>query len=321
LNYGALISEAFWLTWRHRFLWFFGFFVGGGFYSFNFNFPTTGPGGPRDGRRDAPSEGVEGLARWITENLVLFLVVMISLAVLIALVFIVLSMISQGGLIESVAALRRDETRRFASTWRAGVAYFWSVLGLKVLFLLISLGLVLAVVAPLVLVSLAVFLSTDSFGLILLFVFFAGLLTIILFILVFVPLAIIDQLALRELVLGGGRVVGSIKAGLDLFWRNLGKSLLIWIILIGLMFAVWIVLLIVGFILGLVVFLPVLALLAADLTAVAIAMGVVGALVLLVPFVVITGAIGAFGSSYWTLAYLQLTAPAGETLPPSGQET
>ena len=127
MNYGALISEAFWLTWRHRFLWFFGFFVGGGFYSFNFNFPTTGPGGPRDGRRDAPSEGVEGLARWITENLILFLVVMISLAVLIALVFIVLSMISQGGLIESVAALRRDETRRFASTWRAGVAYFWSV--------------------------------------------------------------------------------------------------------------------------------------------------------------------------------------------------
>ena len=40
MNYGALISEAFWLTWRHRFLWFFGLFAGGG-TSFNF------PSGPR----------------------------------------------------------------------------------------------------------------------------------------------------------------------------------------------------------------------------------------------------------------------------------
>jgi hypothetical protein len=46
----------------------------------------------------------------------------------------------------------------------------------------------------------------------------------------------------------------------------------------------------------------------------------VGTLILLVPFVVITGAIGAFGSSYWTLAYLRLTTLAGEVLSPPGQE-
>jgi len=40
LNYGALISEAFWLAWRHRFLWFFGFFLGSGF-AFNFNYSTS----------------------------------------------------------------------------------------------------------------------------------------------------------------------------------------------------------------------------------------------------------------------------------------
>ncbi len=117
MNYGALISEAFWLTWRNRFLWFFGFFVGSGFsFTFNLNFPTAGPGDSRDGRRDASPEWIEDLVRWIGENLVLFLVVVVSLAVLIALVLIVLSMVSQGGLVESVAALYWGQTRRFATT-------------------------------------------------------------------------------------------------------------------------------------------------------------------------------------------------------------
>jgi hypothetical protein len=83
------------------------------------------------------------------------------------------------------------------------------------------------------------------------------------------------------------------------------------------MLAAWIGLFIVGLILGLVIFVPVLALLTADLTVVAVVVGVVGALILLVPFVVI---IGAFGSSYWTLAYLRLTTLAGEVLSPPGQE-
>jgi hypothetical protein len=46
MNYGDLIKDAFWLTLRNRYLWFFGFFaggtsVGGG----NFSFPSGGPSG------------------------------------------------------------------------------------------------------------------------------------------------------------------------------------------------------------------------------------------------------------------------------------
>jgi hypothetical protein len=149
----------------------------------------------------------------------------------------------------------------------------------------------------------------------------AVLLVITLFILVFVPLAIIGQLALRVLVLGGERVGGSIRRGFDLFRGNLGKSLLMWIILITLLFAARAVLLIVTIILGLTVFVPVATLLSGGFTSVAVVVGVVGALVFLVPFVVISGAIGTFGSSYWTLAYLQLTTPLAEPIPQPGQST
>ncbi|MDQ3922276.1 MAG: hypothetical protein M3248_08050 [Actinomycetota bacterium] len=317
MNYGSLISGTFWLTWRHRFLWFFGFFAGG-VTSFNFNVGSGGSGNDIGG---PPPAWAEDLIRWISDNLVLFLSVVISVVILIVLVFVVLSMLSQGGLVDSVAALHRGETRSFLPTWRAGTSYFWRVLGLKALLFVISVGLLLAIIAPVALAGVAVFSSTNSVGLIVLFVVLAVLLVIALLILVFVPLRIIGQLALRELVLGEEHVGGSIREGFDLFRRNLGRSLLLWIILIVLLFAARVLLLIVTIILGLVVFVPVVALLSAGFTAVAIVVGVVGALVFLIPFVVISGAIGTFGSSYWTLAYLQLTTtPEGPT-PPPGQST
>ena len=46
MNYGELIKDAFWITLRNRYLWFFGFFaggtsVGGG----NLSFPSGGSSG------------------------------------------------------------------------------------------------------------------------------------------------------------------------------------------------------------------------------------------------------------------------------------
>ena len=42
MNYGELIGDAFRITLRNRYLWFFGFFAGG---STSFNFPTNVPSG------------------------------------------------------------------------------------------------------------------------------------------------------------------------------------------------------------------------------------------------------------------------------------
>ena len=143
MNYGDLLSEAFRLAWRNRFLWFFGFFVAGGGGSFNFPANFGGQvnlAGP-----------VAGPLRMDFDNLVLFLTVVISVIVVLALIFLVLSMISQGALAESVAALHRGETRSFGSAFRIGTANFWRVFGLKVLFFLIALGLVLVIFLPVVL--------------------------------------------------------------------------------------------------------------------------------------------------------------------------
>jgi hypothetical protein len=47
MNYGELLSETFRITWRNRFLWFFGFFVGGASFNVPSNFGKQGaPFGP-----------------------------------------------------------------------------------------------------------------------------------------------------------------------------------------------------------------------------------------------------------------------------------
>ncbi len=228
MNYGEILSEAFRLTWRNRFLWFFGFFVAGAGGSFNFpaNF---------GGQQDLPTGPAAGPLRWISENVALFVVAVAAVVVVLVLVFLVLSMISQGALAESVAAMHRGETRRFGLAWRAGTANFWRVLGLKVLFFLMALGLTLVIFLPVALGGFAAFSLTESAGLRVLAVVLGVLFVVVALVVVFLPFAIINQLALRELVVTRKRITESIAGGFGLFRRNIGRSLLVWLLQLAVM--------------------------------------------------------------------------------------
>jgi hypothetical protein len=309
MNYGDLLSEAFRLTWRNRYLWFFGFFIAGGGGSFNFpaNFggeEVRNPFGP-----------VAGPLQWISDNLVLFLTVVISVIVVLALIFLVLSMISQGALAESVAALHRGETRSFGSAFRVGTANFWRVFGLKVLFFLIALGLVLVIFLPVVLGALAAFSLTDSTGLRVLAVVLGVLFVFVALIVVFLPFAIVNQFGLRELVVSRRRITESIAGGFRLFRRNIGRSLLVWLIQLAVMLGLGIALLVALVIFGAILLGPAIALFATDHTNAGVVAGVLGGVLFLVPVFVISGAIGAFNHAYWTLAYLRLVEPPEDLEP------
>ena len=235
--------------------------------------------------------------------------------------FIVMNLISQGALTESVAAIDRGESRRFSSTFRAGLSNFWRVLGYFVLFILISLGLLLAIGIPLVLLVVGVFAGTESVGAQIVVVILAVLVGIALLIVVFIPLSIIGQFALREIVVRRERVVGSIGSGYRLFRRTLGKSLLVWLIQLAVSIGVGIALLIALLLVGFVLALPAIILAVAGYTTAAIVAGVVAALILLPILLVAAGALGTFGHSYWTLAYLRLVAPAEGATPQPEQGT
>jgi hypothetical protein len=306
MNYGDLIKDAFRITLRNRYLWFFGFFVGLG----------SGGGGGGGGDFDEQDEqgsaeiaSVSAVQQGAFDNAPL-VVGLVLLGLLILLAFFALYVVSQGGLTESVAAIDRGEERRFSSTWRAGARNFWRVLLQILLFLGIVLGLLLAVGIPVALLVAGAF-ATNSIALRAVAVIFAVLVAVVLVVVVFVFVAIVRQFARRELVVRGARVLGSVGSGYRLFRGNLGRSVLVWLVQLGLMLAAGIALVIVGLLL----FLPTILLAVAQYTTAAIAAGVVAGLILLPLLVVALAILGTFNHSYWTLAYLRLTSEGGMTRP------
>jgi hypothetical protein len=160
------------------------------------------------------------------------------------------------------------------------------------------------------------FVATQSVGARISVAVIVGLLAVLLLIVVFIPLSIIAQYALREIVVHRERVFGSVASGYSLFRRHLGRSLLVWLIQIGLSIGIAIAFILVLAIVALVVFIPtiVLAIAGSSTTALVVA-GAPAVLIVFVLFLVVSGAIGTFSHAYWTLAYLRLTSGTPEATP------
>jgi hypothetical protein len=313
MNYGDLIRDAIRITWHNRYLWFFGFFVGLGSGGGGGG-GGTGGGGDFDEQSSAETASVSPLAaQQGAFDSALLIVALVVVVLVIIVVFFALYVVSQGGLTESVAAIERSETRRFSSTWRVGMRYFWRVLGQVLLFVGIVIALFLAGGIPIALLVAGAF-ATDSTAFQVLAVLVAVPLAIALLIAIFIPLAIVRQFARRELVVRGVSVLDSVGTGYCLFRRHLGSSLLVWLIQLGIMLGAGIALIIALLIVGVVLFLPTIFLAVAGYTAAAIIAGVVAGLILLPLLIVATAILGTFNHSYWTLAYLRLadTSPRAQ---------
>jgi hypothetical protein len=315
VNYGDLIRDAFRITLHNRYLWFFGFFAGGTGTNFLGNVPSGGGNFNFDNFQRSSSD-ISGLTaqvgQGLSETVVILGIVLVVL--LIALFFIILAIISQGALADSVAAIDRGEGRRFGSAFTTGMGNFWRVLGYYVVFFLVALGLLMVIAIPVALLIGGTFAATQSTGVRVSVAVVVGILAVLLLIVVFIPLSIIGQYALRNIVVRRERVLGSVGSGYGLFRHNIGRSLLLWLIQLGISIGIGIAFILLLVIFGLILALPVIALAVPGYTTAAwIVGGIEGLLILLPILLVAAGAIGTFSHAYWTLAYLRLTPP---TLPP-----
>jgi hypothetical protein len=306
MNYGALIGDAFRITLRNRFLWFFGFFAGGTGLNYPVNIPSqVGNFNSNDFQSSSTSLSTMQLGQGIGSAALIVGIVIVVL--ILVLFFIIMSIISQGALADSVAAIDRGEGRRFGSTFRTGMGNFWRVLGFIVVFFLVGIGLLLIVGIPVALLIGGTFAATESVGARITVAVVVGILAVLLLIVIFIPLTIIAQYALRDVVVRRERVLGSVGSGYGLFRRNIGRSLLLWLIHLGLSIGIGIAFILVLLIVGLVLAIPAIALAVAGYTTAAIIAGVIAAVILIPLLLVATGAIGTFSHAYWTLAYLRLT--------------
>jgi membrane-anchored glycerophosphoryl diester phosphodiesterase (GDPDase) len=319
MNYGDLIRDAFRITLHNRYLWFFGFFAGGTGSNFIGNVPSGGGNFDFDDfrRSGAGSSGLTAQVGQGLSNTVLILGIVV-VVLIVALLFIFMAIVSQGALADSVAAIDRGERRRFGPAFGSGMGNFWRVLGYYIVFFLVGLGLLVVIGIPVAILIGGTFAVTQSTGARISVAVIVGILAILLLIVVFIPLSIIGQYALREIVVRRERVVGSVGTGYSLFRRNIGRSLLLWLIQIGLSIGIGIAFLLLLLIVGLVLAIPAIGLAFADSsTATLVAAGAPAVLIVFLLFLVGSGSIGAYFHAYWTLAYLRLTAPPTPSPGPS----
>jgi len=292
VEYGKLIGAAYRVALHNWRLWPFGVFAGTGGFGFNFSYDTGGSDDP-----DYPGDDP------IDPDLV---IVLVLVALLLVLFGLAMSAISQGALAEGVAAIDRGEERGFRQALRAGLAAFWRTVGLYLLAALVALALVLAVAIPAGGSVLAVFAATDSTAPRVAVAVLAGLAALAALVVLLLPLLLIYQHAVRELVLGGARPVAALRGGWRVFRANLGPSILVFLIQQGLVLAGYAGIAIVA----VVVSLPaIVVLVATGGGAAGIVVAAVTALIVLPTVLAAAGAVGTFGHGLWTLGYLRMRSP------------
>jgi hypothetical protein len=314
LDFGAILSRAWKITWENKVLWIFGILAALG------NGAEGGGGGAGAGNggggRNFGTGGLElpPTARRFIENpdprIVSAIIGVICLLLLIALVLFVLSIIGRGGLIGGVRLADDNGRVTFGEAWRVGLHNFWRLFLIGLVIGVVVIGLVVVLLLP------GIFFSITIIGLL------CGLPLIFAFVVAAIVLAIVAYFAQIAAVIEDLSVTAALGRAWEVIRANLGD-----IIILG------IVLIVAQAVVGVVIALPlVVTLIPIAFAAIAFVnqsqgAGVGGLIVAGLCFVaylpvliVLGGVLETWITSAWTLAYRQFTrlmaAPGVQPAPP-----
>jgi hypothetical protein len=294
LDYGAVLRRAWEITWNHKVLWLFGILAGlagGANPNFNFQF---------DSRSPRPFDGLPPQVRryfdQIDPNVLVAVVVgLICLGLLLVLVLIALSVIGRGGLIGGIRLAESQASVTFREAWAIGLRHFWTLF-----FIGLVVGLVTLAAFAITIVPGALF-TAATFGL--------GALCLIpltcLLAILAIILSIIAYFAMIAAVVEGLGVMAALSRAWEIIKANAGQ-----IIVLGL------IVIVISFIAGLIIGLPLLAIIVPVFVAVmgfatestwTATTGLLIAglcfLIYLPVLILLNGILQTWVTSVWTLAY------------------
>lgn len=127
VNYLEILKNAWAITWKNKYLWWFGFLLAfsgsGGMLNFRFgDFKKIEDKGINPETKQQVIDFFTANATWIIAG--------VSILAVICLVFLVLGIIARGGLIKSVGKISKGETADFKTGFREGKKYFWKLLAI-----------------------------------------------------------------------------------------------------------------------------------------------------------------------------------------------
>jgi hypothetical protein len=300
MDYGAVLSRAWEITWRWKVLWILGFLaaLGNGVSTGNPSYTM-----------DTSDWGYTFHRPWIPPRIIALLIGIACLVLFIGIALWVLSVIARGGLIAGVQQVEDGGATTFGQAWRLGVRRFWTLFGISVLaaipvLILFVLGIILLVAT---LAASSAGFSGPPRGL--------GIAGAILFggvfcggaVLLAIVLAQIRIYAERAAILEDLDWIEAFKRGWQVLKENLGPTILFWLIFlaIGLVFVGGVVASLAA------VLAPFIAIFSRMQPGFWLAVplcfgGLLGALL----FALLGSIVETFGSATWTLAYRELTGLA-----------
>ncbi|MEE8149460.1 MAG: hypothetical protein V3T75_03300, partial [candidate division Zixibacteria bacterium] len=219
MNYGKIVEDSFSLGWKYKSLWFFGLFAGSlGEYNFQyeadqpFDFETL------------EYESYQGVLEYLAPILAAILVLVFVLSIL--------RLICSPALVDGVNKITRGGTYKFWDSYSRGLDFFWRYLGLNVLFAAVMIGVIIVSIGIAALIHWLMLL----------------LMLPVIMIFGFVGSSVFG-LAERSLVVRDNSIGDALEEGWVLFKNNIGKCIIIVLIIFGLALAVGIVLALMGFML------------------------------------------------------------------------
>ncbi len=319
-EYGELITGAFRLVWRHKFLWFFGLFAGTGssLGGWNCNFPSGGDG------EAIPSEAGD----WIDAHITLLLLI-VAAVVIVGIILWLWSILCQGAVIRSVMDIRQGRSASFGAAFRNGKESFGRLLLFYLFLLLLTLGFFVIIGAV---VLLLVFMAasgevgeviTSIVTTILTLVFVGLLLSSFGYLFVCTAwivgpllLSILFAFSIRAAVLESLRPVAAIKRGGRVMLDNLSRSLLLFLLSVGISIGAGIAFLLVAFVVSIPSGAAWIIAYNLDFPLAWIVAASVLALPALVVMVITAALFNTYFAVFWTDIYLQFTGVIEDTKAP-----
>jgi hypothetical protein len=302
LDYFEIVKRAWQIIWKHKYLWVFGFIIalaaGGSNFSNSLNYSFNG----------ADTQTASSSFSGFMAAYAILLIFIGLIMVLFGLVVWILSILATGGLIGSAAKIERGEETSLRDGFRIGAKNFWRILGLNIIVGLIIFCLVIALIVPLVVVIVSISSAGDQGG-----GMVAGLICFILIIILAVflialvawALSIITLYAVRYIVLEGQGVFASFRSGWGLIRKKPAETFFTFLIVLLISAIAGSVFSIPSLLVGVPVFLTLLAGVATQNIGLVL-LAVVGFVLLSLAMSFFNGVLEAYRSVVWTLTFMKI---------------
>jgi len=295
VDYFGILKRAYEITIKHRYLWIFGILAGGLGTSWNFSLPNSSSYSGNMEKFFTSQNQLQMENFWL--NYWGVIVAVLGIFFLLGILWLVISVIAQGGLLGSVTGIAKGEKNDFRLGFHFGLKKFWRTLSVGLLIgLLVLLSLIVLGLPVILLVLGKIYVLAIIYGIL---IFFADLI-------LWLYLGAMQPYIVRRAVLDDTGAWEAILTSWDFLKKNFLEILVIYLLLMALGIALGIGMILALILVGGLLFAIGFALYLASQIVFWFYVVVFG-LAFVVFFLILGGIFNTFHSSVLTLTYLELT--------------